>query len=224
MIDKELTRLFALAGRASGYEDVTAEFAPFRDFKVRWTRNYKWISFEVSDYLSDAPPEVIRPLAETIFARIRGEKVAYPKEVSEWLCDPDFARRKQPLFVDRFVGLSISPKGKHRDLSESYGRLMDAGLVEEIPGLFMGWTRPGSDRTVGSVSVLMKVIAVSGNLDRPDVPQDLLDYCLYAQTAHLALGFNPSTERRGKAYDELLCRFPGRMEMEAALRRMSMHI
>lgn len=224
MEDSELTRIFTSAGRLSGYDDVTAKFAAFREFKIRWTRNYKWIAFEVSDYLSDAPTEVLRPLADTIFSRIRGERSEYPDTVTDWLCSPEFVRTKQPLFVERAVGLSKSPCGKHRDLSESYGRLVDAGLVEGDRDVFMGWTAPSRSRSVGTVSVLMKVMTISAALDSPDVPERLVDYCLYAQAAHLALGFNPGTDRRGKEYDGLLSRFPERTEMESLLRRMSLHI
>ena len=65
-----LTRAMATAGARNGFEDVTAEFSAFRDFKLKWTRSYKWISFEVSDYLRNAPENVIRSLAETVYARM----------------------------------------------------------------------------------------------------------------------------------------------------------
>ena len=32
-------------GRRNGFEDIGAEFAAFRDFKLKWIRSYKWISF-----------------------------------------------------------------------------------------------------------------------------------------------------------------------------------
>ncbi len=59
MNNQMLTAIFSVAGTRNGYDEVQAEFSPFRDFKVKWTRSYKWIAFEVSDYLSDAPENVI---------------------------------------------------------------------------------------------------------------------------------------------------------------------
>ena len=40
--DMELTRCFGSAGRMRGFDEVNAKFAAFREFKVRWTRNYRW--------------------------------------------------------------------------------------------------------------------------------------------------------------------------------------
>lgn len=222
--DNELTGRFSAVGRRYSYDDVMAQFAAFRDFKIRWTRNYHWASFEVSDYLMDAPPEVITQMAETLFRRIEGEKEGYPPEVGAWLSSPDFVRAKQPLYIQRYIGLSRTPRGRHRDLSESYGRLVDAGLLTEDPDMFLGWSMPGRSRCVGRASVLMKVVSISGLLDTPDVPEEILDYCLYSQAAHVRLGFNPTGTRRGREYEDLLSMYPRRAELEAELRRMSLHI
>lgn len=67
-----LNRALQNAGRRNGFEDIQAEFAAFRDFKLKWTRSYRWISFEVSDYLRNAPEDVMDSLAETMFAKMRG--------------------------------------------------------------------------------------------------------------------------------------------------------
>ena len=73
MNDRTLRAIFRVAGVRNGYDEVDAEFSPFRDFKIKWMRSYRWISFEVSDYLKEAPEEVIQSLTETVFAKVRGE-------------------------------------------------------------------------------------------------------------------------------------------------------
>ena len=57
-----------------------------------------------------------------------------------------------------------------------------------------------------------------------DVPDEVMDYCLYSQLAHVGMGFNRNGESRGSQYDALLSRFPDRAEMDSALRRFNMHI
>ncbi|MBR4697714.1 MAG: hypothetical protein IKP18_04675 [Candidatus Methanomethylophilaceae archaeon] len=57
--DGHLTEIFLAVGQRYGYEDVKAEFAPLKDFKVRWQRSYKWAIFTVSDYLDRAPDAVL---------------------------------------------------------------------------------------------------------------------------------------------------------------------
>ena len=102
-----LTKAMATAGARNGYEDVTAEFSAFRDFKLKWTRSYKWINFEVSDYLRNAPLSVIESLAETIYAKIGGaDRTSYSKEVCEYLNSEKFLRDNQDIFLKRFMGIS----------------------------------------------------------------------------------------------------------------------
>lgn len=66
--------------------DIKAEYRDFRDLKVKWVRSYKWIEFDVSDYLSEVPAEVLGPFMKTIMAQIfdgvandpAGRKVLFP--------------------------------------------------------------------------------------------------------------------------------------------------
>lgn len=226
MNNQMLTAILSVAGVRNGYDEVHAEFAPFRDFKVKWTRSYRWISFEVSDYLGDAPEAVIESLANTIFKKIKGDGDSlYTDVVCEWVTSDQFLKSKQPVFVRRFRGLSLSTVGEHRDLAESYNRLVNMGLVDRDPDLFMGWTHEVRSRAVGRASVLMRVVAMSDILDSPDVSDDLMDYCLYTQVAHVGMGFRPGgISGCGAEYDELLSRFPDRQRMDQELRRIGMHV
>lgn len=62
---------------------MKAEFSSFRDLKIKWVRIYKWIEFQVSDYLMRAPEGVIEGLARTIFSKILGTDKSYSDEVIE---------------------------------------------------------------------------------------------------------------------------------------------
>lgn len=217
---RRLTALFAEAGKRNGYEDVTAEFAAFRDFKVRWTRSYRWANFEVSDYLSDAPEEVLASLAETIFRKIAGSTEAgYSEEVCDWLTSEDFVRTKQPTFLRRFRGLSPGSAGTHLDLSDSYDRLAEAGLAERDDTIALRWM-DGRSSELGKASVLMRVATVSSGIDRDDITDNAVDFALYAQIARIAMGFSPGGVPRGPEYEELLDRYPGRREAEKELARI----
>ncbi|MFT0898023.1 hypothetical protein [Candidatus Methanoprimaticola sp. MG2] len=225
MNNTEIDRIFQSVGSRYGYSDVTAEYSPFREFRIKWQRNYKWANFEVSDYLDTAPESVMVPLADTIFMKIKGESdVAYPKEVSDWLTSEEFLRSKQPVYLERFTGLSRSTRGRCRDIRDSYERLIDDGLLERDDDIRFGWVRPGNSRATGHSSILMKVVSMSELLDSDSVNEIVMDYCLYAQLAHISMGFNPTNKRRGIQYDEMLSRYPLRSEAEGKLRRLSMHI
>lgn len=222
--NNELTRLFAAAGARHGFDDVRAEFAAFQEFKVRWTRNYRWATFEVSDYLIDSPPEVMSALANTIFSKILGEDMPYPDIVCNWLTSEGFVRSKQQTYIRRFTGFMTDPSGRVRNLEESRRRLEDRGLLVRDPDAVIGWIKSGTSRAVGRSSILMKVVAISTTIDDDEVGEDLFDYCVFSQLARVGMGYDPVIKRRGAAYDAILSKYPDRKEMEYELRRLNLHI
>lgn len=66
-----------------GYKDASAEFTPFKDFKVKWTRAFEWISLEVSDYLE---------FARTIYHEICAVQVGFPDGKDSEKVEELFAR------------------------------------------------------------------------------------------------------------------------------------
>ncbi len=66
--------------------DIKAQYRDFRDLKVKWVRTTKWVEFDVSDYLSETPAEVLGPFMASIMAQIfdgvandpAGRKVLFP--------------------------------------------------------------------------------------------------------------------------------------------------
>ena len=66
--------------------DIKAEYRDFRDLKVKWVRTTKWVEFDVSDFLTEVPAEVLGPFMKTLMAQIfdgvandpAGRKVLFP--------------------------------------------------------------------------------------------------------------------------------------------------
>ena len=158
-----LNRAMRNAGIRNGFDEIQAEFSAFRDFKLRWTRSYKWISFEVSDYLRNAPENVMQSLAETVFARIRGEdRTAYSEEVCDYLNSREFLEGNQGMYLKRFRGISETAHGESVDLLDCYRRLAERGLVEYDPDLVIRWSSVGDrSRKVGRSSVLMRTVVMN---------------------------------------------------------------
>lgn len=214
-----LTRAMATAGARNGFEDVTAEFSAFRDFKLKWTRSYKWINFEVSDYLRNAPQNVIESLAETIYAKIGGrDKTSYSEDVCKYLNSERFLKDNQDLFLKRFKGISQTPSGENVDLAEVYMRLVDRGLVEKDPKLVIRWESSGKGNTrVGHSSVLMKTVLMNPKLDSEDISENALDYALYSQICHTNLGFGTDRSEDAGRYRGMLEAYPDRESAEREL-------
>ena len=221
-----LNRALQNAGRKNGFEDIRAEFAAFRDFKLKWTRSYKWISFEVSDYLRSAPENVMQSLAETVFARIRGEdRTAYSEEVCDYLNSREFLEENQGMYLKRFRGISETARGESVDLLDCYRRLAERGLVEYDPDFVIRWNNiEDRSRKVGRSSVLMRTVVMNPALDSEDIPEDTLDYALYSQICHVNLGFGPTRENDAERYEEMLDRYPGRIQAEVELQEFGLNL
>ncbi len=216
---------FRLVGKEFGYDSVDAEFVAFREFKVRWQRSYKWASFKVSDYLMDAPEEVIEALARTLFGKIAGKHdVPYSEEMIAWATSKDFVKYKQPVYLRRSRGITKSPKGEVRDLEESMARLANAGLAEKDPDLVLTWTKEKNIRKVGYCSVLMKVIAISSVFDNGEIPEFVLDYVVYHEYLHASRGMKAFGRAHDLDFREDEIRFPRYKEAEEWLNRLCMYV
>lgn len=223
--DERLSNIFSGAGKQYGLEEVTARFVAFRDLKIRWQRSYKMADFMVSDYLNDAPEEVLWDFADTIIAKaFTDDRGDYARSVVEWITSERFRERKQPVYLGRSRNLTRSPVGTHKNLTESYGRLVDSGLAEEDPGLCLSWTKNSASRKMGHCSVIMGVIAISGALDDVRVPDDVLDYCVYHELCHLKIGFDPSGGEHDRRFPAMEALYPKKAEAAEWLRHMDMFV
>ncbi|MDR2866708.1 MAG: DUF45 domain-containing protein [Methanomassiliicoccaceae archaeon] len=220
-----LNRSFGNAGRICGYDSVSAEFAEFKEFKVKWRRSCGWAEFEVSDYVKDAPENVLTGLAETIFSKIsRQVRNSYPQEMLSWITSDDFVRKKQPIYLTRAKNLARTPVGKHVDLDAAYRRLIDMGLMKDDKDIMITWTKHVNTKRVGYCSLLMKVVIISSILDTPDIPTFVSDYVLYHELIHVGRGFDPFGQRHGTDFHLLERRYPMHKEAEEWLKRLQICI
>ncbi len=220
-----LKESFGTIGKKYGYDKVGAEFVAYRDFKVKWTRSFRWAEFQVSDYLMDAPGEVIDGLAETLFSRIAGkESKPYTPEMTDWITSEEFTRNKQPIYVRRSRNITRSSAGKFRDLDDSMERLKALGLVDEGCNPYLTWSREELAHTVGYCSTLMDTIVISSIFDTDSVPEYVLDFALY----HAYLITREGWVNFGKGDDFDICaeekKFPQWKEAENWIRKLCLHL
>lgn len=223
-ITEKLDRSFKTIGQKNGYDIVGTEFAAFKDFKVQWTRKYRCIDFKVSDYLMDAPQEVIEDLAETIFSRIvGGEPKPYSKAVSDWVLSDEFVQDKQPVYLRRSQTITKSSAGESKELQDSLARLKKLGLVEKDANPYLTWTSKPLSTTTGYCSTLMNVIAVSSIFDSECIPDYVIDYAMY----HECLVIREGKAHFGKgdffSLSDEMERFPKWEQAEDMIGKMCLH-
>lgn len=212
-----MEQIFQKVGKKHGFEDVKAEFTAFKDFKVKWARSHRWARFDVSDYLKDAPAEVIEGVVETLFGRIKGENASYPDVVCDYLASAEFIERNQPMYLGRCRGTSEDDG----TLKGAYDRLVASGIVGNDSDIVFRWGTTAS-HGVGHASTLMKVVVINDRL--MDADDDVLDYAVYTQVAFVGMGFNATGASMRDRYDGLLDKYPNRSEMEENLEEMGLTI
>lgn len=204
--NERLSQIFERVGMAYGYEDVTACFCPFADFKVKWARTYKWIEFEISDYLDRAPDYVLESLADAVFKRISGTQCDYSEALISYFEDvrhdnhSDYIKRKR---------LNDSSIGQYHDLNDCVNRLRSQGLIPPDMECILCWDGQSSAKASGC-SVIQRIVWVNTALDRKGVPENVLDYAVFNKVAHILAGFGSSASR--SEFSRLDALYPMRAE------------
>jgi len=218
----ELMGAFQSVGVRHGYDDIAAEFTPYKEFKSTWRRSGRSVRFQISDYLGGADRAVLEDFAGSLYQRLdRKGRSIYTDRLTAWLRSREFVTRNQPLYLGRSRNLSLDHRGRTYDLQEAYLSLRDQGLVRECPDAVLNWTVKGNRLRVGYCSVLMKVVAVSSILDSPEVPDYVSEYVLYHELLHLEDGIRPDRRHHGPDFRERERLHPRWKESEEWLRRLA---
>lgn len=142
----ELTEIAQRYGAEHGYEDISAKFEVFPEFKVKWIRIGTKIDFSVSDYLEDAPEEVIEDLMSVIFNKMEGDDADYSYTTIEHLTSEGFRRAHAATYFKR---RRMTPDDDGR-IEGLYHQLVDEGLLKEADIIF-GWGKQLGMSNSGSV-------------------------------------------------------------------------
>lgn len=204
-------------------DSTKAQYVPFNDFKIKWRRMYRWIEFDISDFLMDVPENVFSGILEYTFRKIVGKDAKYPKEVSEYLSSDAFVDMAQPIYIERRRKVSEGPEGENRNLMDSYRRLIDMGLVNDDPKLVLRWDE-ALRKGIGNASVLMWFAQINRNLDIPEIFDNAFDYAVYSRIAHIQCGFENQGPIRAEIFEQLLDRYPRRNQAIGELQNMGFEV
>ena len=212
--NQKLTEIFARVGAEYNYETVNAEFMAFREFKCTWQRSYKWADFRVSDYLEDAPEDVLESLAVALFRKIRGDDYDTSDRLREYVTADGFADKHRDTYLARTNGERIDQNILKR-VMDKYNINLDNVVLYAFDGAYT--------HKVAGCSVLMRVIGVSDALLKEDVPENVLDFVIYHELQHLIIGYAPDRDTT-EEIDDADHRFEDYESVKAWMRANSMYV
>ena len=163
MDDTQLQNLAETIGRTYGYERMTARFEPFADFKMKWTRNMEWMEIEVSDYLRDAPSEVVDGLLRSAIARTKGMS-ADDTSAKRWLANGG-VRGLTDIYIGR-QKIKRGAYGDAEDHADAIMRELDSVLAVRPAHVIACQGR-------GGMSALFDVLAIGTRDSTADVLENL---------------------------------------------------
>jgi hypothetical protein len=218
-----LEATFKTMGTAYGYDQVKVDYASYKEFKSTWQRLGRTVSFEISDYLGAARPEVLGDFAQALYERIekRTPGCVYSPRLKAYLESDDFVLRNQATYVRRSRNLTRTALGRHFDLRETYRRLVDSGTVSPSKNVSLHWTKSGNRMRVGYCSVLMRVVAISSLLDNEKVPDFVHEYVLYHELLHLEDGLSDGRRHHTPEFKARERQHPRWKESEEWLRKLA---
>lgn len=194
-----LKNIFAEVGQKYGYNSVNAEFTAFADFKCRWQRTHEWADFTISDYLVNAPAEILGDLAEILFDKITGGEGEFPQEFKDFVTSEEIHGKWKDTFLLRKMAEEVEDERVQR-VAKKY--------------------KVGADNitlAVGEqqcVSVLMRTIIIPKKIYK-SAPKKVLDYLICRGLLLISNGYlTPNTEFD---VNEKLKNFPNAEEIKEYL-------
>jgi hypothetical protein len=191
--DEHLANILRGAARDNGFCSIRACFGAFKDFSVRWKTCGTAIDVTISDYLDDAPEEVIAEFAVPLMNWVHGRKTVCGPTYMSWVTSDGFIVSKRKVYIRRSKNIARTYMGTAMDLTESADRLLNRGLIgpNDIDNSLFTWTARPNYHRVGYCSPMMRVVTISSALDNQNIPEYVLDYVVYHECLHLRQGYRP---------------------------------
>ena len=213
--NQQLTEIFAAVGEKYGYETVNAEFMAFREFKCTWQRSYKWADFRISDYLEDAPEDVLSELADTLFRKIRGDEYSSSQELKKYVTTKEFRDNHYKTYISRCTDYEELDPSIIKGVCEKYGIEVENCTLCKYSGDYT--------HKAAGCSVLMRVIGISDILFNEDVPEFVRDFAIYCELQHIIMGYDPDRNTEDE-YNERIQKFPQYEEAKNVMRKLCVYI
>lgn len=193
-----LQHAFREASIRMGLPEPVAEFHRFAGLKHVWIKDGRKFRFKVSDYLDDAPDEVLCSLALYLLhlAYRRKDWADCAKSYLEYSASPALWGRKRSIYLSRAKNIVLRPDGQNRDLDIVFRYVNSFYFADKLPALTLAWSLESPRQRLGFFFEPLGLLAVNKVLDSERVPRYVLEFVVYHELLHYVNPANGTRIRR----------------------------
>ena len=182
-----MQRMYTRIGCNGRPPNFQVEFYPYSSLVLTIRRREEIVYVRFSDLLKRAPLEVFEGAAALILSRM------YRKRAPRALVQTYFAyarsdrvrKRIDQMRSRRVRRVSTLAQGRHHDLSTLFEQLNQQYFAGGLRRPHIGWSTRSWRRQFGCYDPGPNQIVLNRRMDRPGVPQFVVEYVLYHEMLHV---------------------------------------
>jgi hypothetical protein len=182
-----LQRIFTRIGCDGRPPHFQVEFYPYSSLVLTIRRREELVYVRFSDLLKRAPLEVLEGAAALLLSRLYRRKA--PRSlVQQYLSYARSDRVRGRIYrmrSRRVRRVPTLPRGRHHDLADLFERLNLQYFAGKLMRPHIGWSTRSWRRQFGCYDPGPNQIVLNRRMDRPGVPQFVVEYVLYHEMLHV---------------------------------------
>ena len=196
MTNEQLTSIFEQIHTAYFSENqkkIRAEFYPYRSLRhtIEWNR--KTIHLKISQYVAEAPQDILQNLAVILFSKVYKQKPSKSIRAS-YQSYAEIIQSKIPK-RKRTTPKGYSPEGNYFDLQVMFDELNIKYFDNTLSVKYLGWSKNKSYTRLGYYDRERELLVISKIFDSKKVPTKIIEYLLYHEMLHILI---PTTTKNGR--------------------------
>lgn len=180
-------RMFTRIGCEERPPHFHVEFYPYSSLVLTIRRRGATFFVRFSDLLHRAPLDVLEGAAALLLSRVyrrRTPRVLVKPYLEYARCDRTRTRISD-MRRNRVRPRHTAPQGKHYDLATLFDHLNGKYFAGSLIRPNIGWSTRGWRRQFGCYDPGPNQILLNRRMDRPEVPQFVVEYVLYHEMLHV---------------------------------------
>lgn len=182
-----MQRLFTRLGCQGRPPHFEVEFYPYSSLVLTIRRREERVIVRFSDLLKRAPVEVLEGAGALILSRLYRRRTprALVQTYLEYARSDRVRGRINEMRSRRVRRVPTLAQGRHHDLAFLFDRLNQQYFEDKLERPHIGWSTRGWRRQFGCYDPGPNQIVLNRRMDRPGIPQFVVEYVLYHEMLHV---------------------------------------